>query len=61
MNLVCNINSTRLFSIGVQATHGKETKSSHKQVFGPVKISSGELLQHKCEYADCDLDMSKII
>lgn len=39
------------FFIGVQTTHGKETKSSHKQMFGPVEITSGELLQHKCKCA----------
>lgn len=39
------------FLKGVQTTHGEETQSSHKQVFGPVKISSGELLQHQCKYA----------
>lgn len=37
---------------GVQTNHGEEKKSSHKQEFGPVKISTGELLQHQCEYAD---------
>lgn len=38
----------RIFFItGLQTNHGKEKKSSYKQVFGPVKISSGELLQHQ--------------
>lgn len=36
--------------IGVQTTHGKKAKSSHKPVFGPVKMSPGELLQQQCKY-----------
>lgn len=40
-----------LSSAGLQANHGKEKKSSHKQVFGPVKVSLGELLQHQRECA----------
>lgn len=38
------------FVTGIQTSHGEETTSSHQQVFGPVKISSGELLQHQCTY-----------